>query len=123
MQTEFEAKFYPINKTAYRKKLKTLGAKLVVPERKMRTILADKRDNPFLNCDYIRVRDEGNLITLSAKIHAVEGGKLSDQKETVVEISSFDKAVEILKRSGLKLYFYQEKLYLRSAYYGAAQVD
>ena len=33
--TEFEAKFYPVNKEEYRRKLKSVGAKLVIPERKM----------------------------------------------------------------------------------------
>ena len=110
MQTEIEAKFYPVNKGVFRKKLKTLGAKLIIPERKMKTVLGDKRNNPNLNCDYIRIRDEGNLIRLSAKIHAKESGKLSDQKETEIEVSDFGKMVEILKRSGLKLTYYQEKL-------------
>ena len=110
METEFEAKFYPVNKNQCRKKLKDLGAKLLIPERKMRTVLGDRRNNHQLGCDYIRVRNEGNLIRLSAKIHADEGGKLIDQKETDVEVSDFDKTVEILKRSGLKLTYYQEKL-------------
>lgn len=110
MQTEFEVKFYPINKREYRKKMKALGAKLLVPERKMRTVLADKRNNPRLDCNYIRIRNEGNLIRLSAKIHAEKGGKLSDQKETDVEVSHFDRTVEILKRSGLRFTYYQEKL-------------
>ena len=110
MDTEFEAKFYPVNKEEFRKKLKDLGAKLVFSERKMKTVLGDKHNNPHLNCDYIRVRNEGNLIKLSAKIHAEESGKLSDQKETYVEVSDFDKTVEIFERSGLKLTYYQEKL-------------
>ncbi len=110
MDTEFEAKFYPVNKARFRKKLKDLGAKLMFPERKMKTVLGDRRNNRQLDCDYIRIRDEGNLIRLSAKIHAEEGGKLSDQKETDVEVTDFDKTVEILKRSGLRLTYYQEKL-------------
>ena len=110
MDTEFEAKFFPVNKTGFRKKLKSLGAILVFPERKMKTVLGDKRNNPRLRCDYIRIRNEGNLIRLSAKIHANEGGRLTDQKETYVEVNDFDKIVEIIKRSGLKLTYYQEKL-------------
>lgn len=108
METEFEAKFYPINKEEYRKRLKLIGAKLVIPERLMRRSLADKNDNPQIDCHYIRVRDEGNLVRLSAKIHAVEGGELSDQKEVDIEVPSFDKTIEILKRAGLKFNYYQE---------------
>lgn len=87
-----------------------MGAKLVFRERKMRTVLGDKRHNPQLKCDYIRVRDEGDLIRLSLKIHAKKWGNLSDQKETYVEVSDFNKTVEILKELGLRLTYYQEKL-------------
>lgn len=110
MDTEFEAKFFPVNKIKFRKKLKKLGAKLIFTERMMKTVLGDKRNNPRLRCDYIRIRNEGNLIRLSAKIHAEEEGKLTDQKETCVEVNDFDKIVEIIKRAGLKLTYYQEKL-------------
>jgi len=82
IDTEFEAKFYPVNKDEYRKKLKSIGAVLDIPERKMIRIIADSRSNPILDKNhYIRVRDEGNLIRLSLKITADEGGNLSDQKE------------------------------------------
>ncbi len=121
METEFEAKFYPINKEKYRAKLKAIGAKLVIPERKMRRVLADKKDNPQIDCHYVRVRDEGNLIRLSAKIHALENGQVSDQKEVDVEVSDFDKTIEILKRIGLKCSYYQETL--REEWrYDAAQI-
>ena len=103
METEFEAKFYPVNKEEYRKKLQDIGAKLSIPERKMRRIIADKSVNPGLKCDYIRVRDEGNLIRLSAKIHAEEGGQVGDQKEDDVEVASFDKTVKIMEDAGLFL--------------------
>ena len=33
--TEFEAKFYPVDKEEYRKRLLSIGAKLTIPERKM----------------------------------------------------------------------------------------
>ena len=40
---EFEAKFYPVDKEKYRKKLLSIGAKLVISERKMIRIVADDR--------------------------------------------------------------------------------
>jgi len=122
MDIEFEAKFFPINKEEIRKKLKDLGANLVFSERKMKTVLGDKRNNPGLDCDYIRIRNESNLIRLSVKIHAEEGGKLIDQKETYVEVNDFDRTVEILKRLGLKLTYYQEKLRETWEYDGAEVV-
>ena len=110
METEYEAKFYPIDKEKIRKKLKKIGAKLIYPERKMRRAIADKRVNPQIKCDYIRVRDEGNLIRLSAKIHAEEEGLVGDQKEIDNEVASFEKVVQILENSGLKFNRYQETL-------------
>lgn len=110
METEFEAKFYPVNKEEYRKKLQSIGAKLVIPERKMRRIIADYHDNDGLRCDYIRVRDEGNLVRLSAKVHANEDGNVGDQKEADVTTADFDKTKEILELAGLKFAKYQESL-------------
>ena len=81
MDIEYEAKFYPVKKEEIRRKLKQMGAKLVFPERKMKRSIADNQVNIGLKCDYIRVRDEGGLIRLSAKIHAEKGGKMTDQKE------------------------------------------
>jgi adenylate cyclase class 2 len=100
--TEFEAKFYPVNKDEYRKKLLSLGAVLKHPERKMVRIVADDRANPgFDKSGYIRIRDEGNLIRLSLKQTANEGGNLTDQKEIDVEVSDFEKTKAILEASGI----------------------
>ncbi|MGI5826451.1 MAG: CYTH domain-containing protein [Patescibacteria group bacterium] len=98
METEFEAKFYPVNKEEYRQKLREIGAKLIVPERKMKRALIDKRHFPQLLCGLIRVRDEGEgVVRLSAKILAEEGGKIGDQKEIDLTVSDFDRMLEILK--------------------------
>lgn len=120
METEFEAKFYPVNKEEYRKKLLSIGAKLIISERKMIRIIADSRTNPFLSKNhYIRVRNEGNLIRLSYKATADEGGKLEDQKETDVEVSDFDKTVQILEVIGVKFNRTQETLREEWEYKGA----
>src|SRR3972149_111557 len=98
MDTEFEPKFYPVDKDKFREKLKSVGAKLTIPERKMFRFIADRQANNFLNkSDYIRVRNEGNVIRLSYKRTANESGKLSDQKEIDVEVSDYYKTVELLK--------------------------
>ena len=119
METEFEAKFYPVNKEEYRKKLESIGARLTIPERKMKRAIADHHDNTGLHCDYIRVRDEGNLVRLSAKIHAKEDGSVADQKEADVEVSDFDKTKEVLEFAGLKFAKYQESLREEWEYEGA----
>ena len=120
IDTEFEAKFYPVNKDEYRKKLKSIGAVLDIPERKMIRIIADSRSNPILDKNhYIRVRDEGNLIRLSLKITADEGGNLSDQKELDVEVGNFDKTVKIMEAVGIKFNRTQETLREEWKYKGA----
>ena len=109
--TEFEAKFYPVDKEEYRKKLLSIGAKLDITERKMVRVVADRRANPILpNHTNIRVRNEGNLVRLSIKISAEQDGSLSDQKEVDVEVSDFDKTVKILETAGLKFNRRQETL-------------
>lgn len=110
METEYEAKFYPVNKTKIRQRLKALGAKLVLPERKMRRSVFDCLFNPQIKAHYIRVRDEGNTVRMSLKIHAEQAGRLDDQKELDIEVSSFDRAVAILESLSLKQSGYQENL-------------
>lgn len=117
--TEFEAKFYPVNKEDYRKKLVEVGANLVVAERKMRRAIVHQLVYPQLLCDYIRVRDEGDMIRLSSKIHAREGGKLADQQEIDVEVSDYDKTIKIIESLGFKFTVYQETLRETWRYEGA----
>lgn len=108
--TEYECKFYPVDKEEYRKKLKDLGAVLAIPERKMRRSIADRRANPQIDCSYIRVRDEGDVVRLSAKTDGQEGGELSGQKETDVIVSDYQKTIQIFEFAGLKFNRYQETL-------------
>lgn len=106
---EYEAKFYPVNKDEYRKKLESLGAKLVIPERKLVRMIADSRKNSNIGKNqYIRVRDEGDLIRLSFKTTADQNGNLSDQKEIDVDVSDFDKTVKIFESIGIKFGYHQE---------------
>lgn len=108
MHLEIEAKFYPVEPVKFRARLKRAGAKLMIPKRKMRRVLFGNEANPGIQGSYIRVRDEGNLVRLSLKVHAQVGGKVTDQKEAEVEVSDFDKAVEIMKLAGLAQTNYQE---------------
>ena len=109
--TEYEAKFYPVNKESYRAKLKSLGAVLLHPERKMIRIIADQHSTPLLGKnEYIRIRDEGNLIRLSFKTTADATGKLTDQKEIDVDVSDFEKTKLILEACGLIFNRKQETL-------------
>lgn len=110
MNTEYEAKFSPVNKNKIRQKLRSLKADLVTPERKMRRVIFGSELNPQINADYLRVRDEGDKVRVSLKVHAREGGKLSEQKETDVIVSDFEQTVKIFKSIGLKQDKYEENL-------------
>lgn len=108
---EFEAKFYPVDKDEYRKKLTSIGAILKIPERKMVRFVADFRDNPNLgNKECLRVRDEGGLIRLSFKSFADNAKEVTDQKEIETEVGDFDATVKIFKKLGLKFNRKQETL-------------
>jgi adenylate cyclase class IV len=56
---------------------------------------------------------------MTAKIHAQEGGKVSDQKEVEIQISDFPKAIEIMELVNLKPNIYQETLRETWEYQGA----
>ncbi|TSC88132.1 MAG: hypothetical protein G01um101416_155 [Microgenomates group bacterium Gr01-1014_16] len=109
MDTEFEVKFYPVDKLALQRKLVSLGAKLVSPERKMRRVIYDQVIHPEFKCGFLRIRDEGSKITMSTKSHS-KTGKIEDEKEIEIVISNYDKAVEILKLVNLEPDKYQETL-------------
>lgn len=118
--TEFEAKFYPVNKEEYRKKLLSIGAKLAISERKMIRIVADHRENSVIKThNALRIRDEGGVIRLSLKTSALDAGILTDQKEIDVEVSDFDKARLILESVGVVFNRRQETLREEWEYKGA----
>lgn len=110
MFTEFEVKFYPIDKVVYRKLLMDKGAKCTAPERKFRRWMISRYDYPQLTCDYIRVRDESGVVRLSAKTHASAAGTVSDQKEIDVVVNSYDDTVALLTTMGYTRYSYQETM-------------
>jgi adenylate cyclase class 2 len=111
MQNEIESKFYPVDKDAIRKKLKSIGATCIHPERLMKRTVFDREHNPVLakrSIRYIRVRDEGDVVTMSTKDYARPDEGQEWQRETCVTVSSFDDAVSILKATGLIQNAYQE---------------
>jgi adenylate cyclase class 2 len=112
MQVEYEATFENINKAELRKKLKQLNAKLVKPEFKQKRITFNIPVNLAGDGEFIRVRDEGDKITMTYK--NVDKTKSSKDIERIRElnltINDFDVAVELLDRIGCKRKFYQETL-------------
>lgn len=107
METELEAKFTDINPDEIRRKLKTIGAKLVYPERMMKRKVFDFPDRRLEKAGaWIRVRDEGDKITLSYK--RLIDRTLYGTKEITVEVNDFDAVCNILLTIGLRDKAYQE---------------
>ncbi len=105
---EIEAKFYPINVENLRKRLVEIGAKCISPMRLMKRVVFDRNVNPQLPVAYIRVRDEIDKTTFSAKDYPnLEKGH-KHQRELAVNVSDFEATVNILKVIGLKQTNYQE---------------
>jgi len=106
MTPEIEAKFLNINKDEMRKRLKEKGAKLIRPE------FLQKRVNFHLPKEkqskdaWLRVRDEGDKITLSLKM--ITGEKIEDQKEISFIVEDFNKAVILLEAIGCERRVLQE---------------
>lgn len=105
MKTEIEAMFADVDHDAIRRKLTQLGGICEQPMRDMRRALVEtpemQRDDAFL-----RVRDEGDKVTMTYKRHDDYG--LHGTKEIEVVVSDFETTLELLKASGLQPTTYQE---------------
>lgn len=106
MEIEYEATFTKVDKAKMRVKLKELGAKLMREEfLQKRTVFNPPKSNP-IEGGWIRVRDEGDKVTMSLKI--VNGAKIEDQKESCVIVDSYTEAELFLKTIGCEWCAYQE---------------
>jgi len=108
LPVEIEAKFFPVDPETIRATLRDNGAECVHPERLMRRVLYRKTENPGIGGDYLRVRDEGDCVRVSLKIHAREGGAVSDQREIDVVTEDFDRSVLLMDSLGFRKTNYQE---------------
>jgi adenylate cyclase, class 2 len=101
MQTEIEAKFLDIDHNALRAKLKELGA---VCEQPMRTMYRKGYDFPdrrlrTKNNGWVRVRNEGDKVTMSYK--QLDDRSLHGTKEICLTVDSFDQADAFLQAVGM----------------------
>jgi len=106
MYTEFEATFTNIKKDDVRARLKNAGAKLIREEYVQKRVVFTLPAGHEIKGGWLRVRDEGDKITMSLKI--VNGDKIEDQKETQLVVDSFDQAVDLLESLGCLKKAYQE---------------
>lgn len=107
MQTELEAKFLDIEPSEMRGKLRAAGAVLVHPERLMKRTNFDFPDLRLEKIGgWVRVRDEGDRITLSYKQLNHRG--LTGTKETEVTVNDYRAACDFLTAISLVAKAYQE---------------
>jgi len=97
---EYEVKFFSIDLADIRDRLERAGATLKEPERLMRRCIFAQEANPLMTCTYIRIRDEGDKVTFSAKQHATDG-KMESQKEYESTVNDFETVRQILLSAGL----------------------
>ncbi len=104
MKTEIEVKFLNVDIDNIRERLKAAGAHLEQPMRLMRRqvfYIVDRSKDA-----YLRVRDEGNKVTMTYK--QFDAISVDGAKEVEVVVSDFEQTVDIIKRSGVEPKSYQE---------------
>jgi adenylate cyclase class 2 len=107
METEIEAKFLDIDPAILRQKLSQIGGRLVYPEREMTRVVLDFPDKKLEKVGgWIRVRDEGDQITLSYK--QLNDRTLHGTKEVETTVGDFETTIKLLEAIGLERYSYQE---------------
>lgn len=108
MHIEYEAKFTNIDKEKMRSKLKKVGAKLIRPEfLQKRVVFHLPKGHELKDArSWIRVRDEGDKITMSLKV--IDGDKIENQKEIYLEVNDLKEAESFLITIGCRKKSYQE---------------
>ena len=109
MNTEIEVKFLHINHDKIRGRLNETGFVCTVPMRLMRRAIIDYSDRRLQSRksnSYIRVRDEGDKITLTYK--QFDTLSVDGAKEVEVVTSSFEDTIKIFTTIGLEVVSLQE---------------
>jgi adenylate cyclase class 2 len=106
MTIEYEATFANINKDEMRERLRSAGAKLVKPEFLQKRVVFNLPAGHEIDGGWLRVRDEGDKITMSLKV--VDGEKIENQKEICLKVNDFAVAVNFLSALGCNRKSYQE---------------
>lgn len=106
METEYEAKFLNIDKDEIRTRLQAAGATLERPEFAQRRWVFDLPAEKHDRHSFVRVRDEGGIMTMTLK--KFSGADVDHPQESEIIVDNFDKAVEILSQIGCVPKSYQE---------------
>lgn len=108
MQTEIEVKFLDINIEKMRESLQDVGAVCEHPMRLMKRALVEEPHHEAEH-SFIRIRDEGDKVTLTFKRRADKDASTIDGvKEIEVGVSDFDATVELFSEAGWKYKTFQE---------------
>lgn len=106
MQNEYEAKFLSVDEDKIKSRLKTLGAKLTKPKQLLRRIIFEN-DITAANHSWIRLRSEGDKITLTLK-QVTDASTIHGAKEIELIVNDLEKASQFLEGIGLRKKRYQE---------------
>lgn len=106
MQIEYEATFYPVDKNIIRKKLVNIKAKLLRSEFLQKRYVFSVPKGHEVEGGWLRVRDEGDKITMSLKV--VDGDNIENQKEICLKVDNFEQAILFLESIGCIKKAYQE---------------
>ncbi len=108
METETEVKFLNVNIDDIRVKLETIGAVCVKKMVDMRRSVIDHPDRRLEKDQdaFIRVRDEGDVVTVTFK--RFESQDFGGAREHEVTVSDFQTMVDIFTDAGLIVKSYQE---------------
>src|SRR5690606_13981903 len=108
MKAEIEAKFLDINQDRVREKLTQLGAGCEQPMRLTRRAIVDYPDWRLQTEKdaFLRVRDEGDKVTLTYK--QFKSLSVDGAREIEITVGSFEDCVQLLEVVGLKVISMQE---------------
>lgn len=106
MKIEYEATFTNIDKEVIREQLKNVGAELKKAEFIQKRSVFHLPEGNHLQGGWLRVRDEGDQITMSVKV--VDGDQIQDQKESCLKVDSYQEAEIFLQTIGCRIKSYQE---------------
>lgn len=105
MKTEYEAKFLNVDIEEMRKLLKNVGATLRTPMRLMRRVIMENDELINKNA-FVRVRDEGDKITITYK--QFDSLSIDGAKELEISVNDFDEATALFGAVGLPQISFQE---------------
>lgn len=111
MTTEIEVKFLNIDHNEIRAKLRGIDAVCTKQMRLMRRAIIDYNDRRLQegeNNSFIRVRDEGDVTTLTFK--QFQSLSVDGAKEITTTVDSFENTVKIFEAAGLEVLSFQESM-------------